>query len=87
MSARSGTVTGIGKYLAEHAPNVDMILADPVGSVLTDYINKGELGEGGSWLVEGIGEDFIPDIADFDKVAKAYTISATPSRSRQRASC
>jgi len=75
----SGTVTGIGKYLEEHAPDVDLVLADPVGSVLTDYINKGELGEGGSWLVEGIGEDFIPDIANFDKVAKAFPISDAES--------
>ncbi len=75
----SGTVTGIGKYLEEHAPDVDLVLADPVGSVLTDYINKGELGEGGSWLVEGIGEDFIPDIADFGKVVKAYAISDAES--------
>ena len=75
----SGTVTGIGKYLEENAPHVDLVLADPVGSVLTDYINKGELGESGSWLVEGIGEDFIPDIANFDKVVKAYAISDTES--------
>ncbi len=75
----SGTVSGIGKYLEEHAPRVEMILADPVGSVLTDYINKGELGTGGSWLVEGIGEDFIPDIADFSKVTRAYAISDAES--------
>jgi cystathionine beta-synthase len=75
----SGTVSGLGKFLEEHAPNVEMILADPVGSVLTDYINKGELGEKGSWLVEGIGEDFIPDIANFDKVTKAYAISDAES--------
>ena len=75
----SGTVTGMGKYLAENAPGVDLILADPLGSVLTDYINEGVLGEGGSWLVEGIGEDFIPDIADFSKVAKAYPISDAES--------
>lgn len=75
----SGTVAGIGKYLEEHAPHVDIILADPEGSVLTDYINKGELGEPGSWLVEGIGEDFIPDIADFGKVVKAYAISDAES--------
>ena len=75
----SGTVSGIGKYLREHAPQVEMILADPVGSVLADYINKGRLGEGGSWLVEGIGEDFIPDIADFDQVTKAYAISDAES--------
>jgi len=47
--------------------------------VLTDYINKGVLGESGSWLVEGIGEDFIPSIANFEKVVKAYAISDTES--------
>ncbi len=72
----SGTVTGIGKYLAEHAPQVEIILADPVGSILADYINTGELHEKrAGWLVEGIGEDFIPSIADFSKVTKAYSIS------------
>ena len=71
----SGTVSGLGKFLAENAPGVDLILADPVGSVLADLINKGQLGESGSWLVEGIGEDFIPDIANFDQVKKAYAIS------------
>ncbi|MBT8107077.1 MAG: pyridoxal-phosphate dependent enzyme [Gammaproteobacteria bacterium] len=75
----SGTVTGISNYLKENAPDVDLVLADPVGSILTDYVNKGEMGEGGSWLVEGIGEDFIPDIADFDKVVKAFAISDAES--------
>ena len=75
----SGTVTGISKYLAEHAPNVDLILADPVGSVLADYINTGELGKKGGWLVEGIGEDFIPSISDFSRVKKAYSISDAES--------
>ncbi|MGA8203176.1 MAG: pyridoxal-phosphate dependent enzyme [Woeseiaceae bacterium] len=71
----SGTVTGVGAYLAKHAPATDIILADPAGSVLADYVNSGELGERGSWLVEGIGEDFIPPIADFGRVTKAYSIS------------
>ncbi len=76
----SGTVSGLGKYLAEYAPDVDLVIADPVGSVLTDYINEGVLHEkGGSWLVEGIGEDFIPDIADFSKAKKAYAISDAES--------
>ena len=37
------------------------------------------MGEGGSWLVEGIGEDFIPVIADFSQVTKAYSISDAES--------
>jgi cystathionine beta-synthase len=75
----SGTVSGMGKYFAEHAPHVNLIVADPEGSVLTEYINEGKLGEGGSWLVEGIGEDFIPTIADFGQVARAYAISDAES--------
>ena len=76
----SGTVSGICKYLNEHAPDVEVILADPVGSVLAEYINTGNLTEkSSSWLVEGIGEDFIPDIADFSRVTKAYAISDAES--------
>jgi cystathionine beta-synthase len=71
----SGTVSGISRFFAAHAPDVELILADPTGSVLADYVNKGELGEKSGWLVEGIGEDFIPPIADFSRVTKAYSIS------------
>ncbi len=76
----SGTVSGLSRYLQEHAPGVKLILADPEGSILADYINKGEIHDkSASWLVEGIGEDFIPDIADFSQVAKAYAISDAES--------
>ena len=81
----SGTVTGVSKYLAENAPEVDIILADPVGSILADYINEGELKEkNASWLVEGIGEDFLPSISDFSRVKKAYAISDKESFSAAR---
>jgi len=80
----SGTVSGFSKYLAEHSPKTEIILADPVGSVLADYINKGELGEARPWLVEGIGEDFIPSIADFSGVTSAYSISDAESFSAAR---
>jgi len=52
-----------------------MVLADPAGSVLADYIRTGTLRTAGSWLVEGIGEDFIPPICDLSRVRQAYTIS------------
>jgi cystathionine beta-synthase len=51
-----------------------MVLADPEGSVLAEYVRTGRVGQAGSWLVEGIGEDFIPPIADLSRVARAYTI-------------
>ena len=72
----SGTITGLSQYFCEISPQVEIILADPEGSVLADYVNTGILKtEVGSWLVEGIGEDFIPPIADLSRIKRAYTIS------------
>ena len=72
----SGTMTGLSRFFARVAPHVELVLADPVGSILTQYINEGVLStKSGSWLVEGIGEDFLPDISDFSRVKKAYAVS------------
>src|SRR5690606_10585456 len=72
----SGTMTGLSRCFAERAPHVELVLADPVGSILAEYINEGTLSEkSGSWMVEGIGEDFLPSISDFSRVKKAYAIS------------
>ncbi|MDP1737458.1 MAG: cystathionine beta-synthase [Caulobacter sp.] len=69
-----GTLTGLGRFFKKHSPKTKMILADPVGSILYDYVNTGTYGAAGSWIVEGIGEDFIPDNAQMDLVSKAYAI-------------
>jgi cystathionine beta-synthase len=72
----SGTMTGLSRYFAKVAPHVELVLADPVGSILTQYINEGTLStKSASWMVEGIGEDFLPPISDFSRVKKAYAIS------------
>jgi cystathionine beta-synthase len=71
----SGTLTGLTRYFRTVAPHVEFILADPAGSILAEYIATGHVSEtSGSWAVEGIGEDFIPAIADMTGVTKAYTI-------------
>jgi cystathionine beta-synthase len=69
-----GTLTGLKRYFAKASPKTEMVLADPYGSILADYIKTGKLGQAGSWVVEGIGEDFIPDICDLAGVKSAYTI-------------
>jgi len=72
----SGTVTGLSQYFARVAPELELVLADPEGSILEEYINRGTLStKSGSWMVEGIGEDFLPTISDFTRVSKAYRIS------------
>jgi len=70
----SGTIAGLTKCFQKSAPGIEIVLADPEGSVLADQVNKGSFGKAGSWLVEGIGEDFIPDICDFSMCRKAYSI-------------
>jgi cystathionine beta-synthase len=72
----SGTMTGLSHYFAKHSPQTEFVLADPVGSILAQYINEGTLSDkSASWMVEGIGEDFLPSISDFSRVKKAYAIS------------
>jgi cystathionine beta-synthase len=51
-----------------------MVLADPAGSVLADLVETGTMREAGSWLVEGIGEDFVPPNCDLSLVRRAYRI-------------
>jgi cystathionine beta-synthase len=79
-----GTITGLSRYFSRVSPGTEMVLADPAGSVLADYVQTGQLKEAGSWLVEGIGEDFLPPIADLTRVRAAYTITDRESLSTGR---
>ncbi|MFZ4396982.1 MAG: pyridoxal-phosphate dependent enzyme [Kiritimatiellia bacterium] len=71
----SGTLTGLTAFFKKANPALEFILADPKGSILADHVNTGTHSRPGSWLVEGIGEDFIPAIADFSMVKKGYTVT------------
>src|SRR5262249_44248622 len=70
-----GTLTGIGRFMQRASPKTEMILADPVGSVLAPLVNTGTMTQAGSWTVEGIGEDFVPPNADLSFVREAYSVS------------
>ena len=63
-----GTITGTGRYLKEHAPKCKIVGVDPVGSLYYDYFQTGQLTEAFSYVVEGIGEDFLPTTMDFSVV-------------------
>jgi cystathionine beta-synthase len=52
-----GTITGIARYLRERNPRLEVIGADPVGSIYSG-------GDVHSYLVEGVGEDFWPETFD-----------------------
>jgi cystathionine beta-synthase len=70
-----GTITGLARYFGRVSPRTEIVLADPAGSIVADYVHTGEVKKDvGSWLVEGIGEDFIPPVCDLSRVTKAYSI-------------
>ena len=79
-----GTLTGLGRFFAKASPKTRMIVADPVGSILAPLINDGEQVEPGSWVVEGIGEDFIPPNCDLSFTGKAYAVTDSESMAAAR---
>ncbi len=74
-----GTLTGLGRFFNKVAPKTEIILADPAGSILYQWVKTGKMEKAGSWAVEGIGEDFIPEVADMSMVTDAFEIDDTES--------
>jgi cystathionine beta-synthase len=74
-----GTLSGVGRYMRRVSPDTKMVLADPKGSVLAPLVQTGKMTEAGSWLVEGIGEDFVPPNCDLSLVSEAFIISDAES--------
>ena len=74
-----GTLTGLGRFFSRVHPTMEIILADPTGSILYEWVKTGKLAKAGSWAVEGIGEDFIPENADMTFVTDAFEIDDAES--------
>lgn len=55
-----GTITGVGTFLKEKLPNVKIVMADPYGSGLGEWVNTGEVGPDGPFVIEGIGSASVP---------------------------
>ena len=60
-----GTISGIGRFLKEKNPSVQVIGVDPVGSLFYEFVKQGTVGKPQPYVVEGIGEDFFPSTMDF----------------------
>src|SRR2546422_422664 len=77
-----GTLAGLTHFFARVAPHVQLVLADPVGSGLASFATTGKLpAKMTSWMVEGIGGDSVPPVADFSRVGRSPP-PAAPSRHR-----
>jgi cystathionine beta-synthase len=60
-----GTISGVGRFLKEKNPAIQVIGVDPIGSLYYDYVKTGKVGKAHSYVVEGIGEDIFPGTMDF----------------------
>jgi len=68
-----GTISGTGRYLKEKNPKVQVIGADPVGSILKAYHDTHQMTEAHPYKIEGVGEDFIPTATDFSVIDRVIS--------------
>lgn len=78
-SGTGGTITGVGRALKAACPSVKIVLADPVGSGLADWVSTGRVGEDGSYDVEGIGASEPPENLHRDVIDSAERVSDADS--------
>lgn len=63
-----GTISGIGRYLKKVMPNVKIVGVDIEGSIVAHFAQTGKMLEAKSYVLEGVGEDFIPKNYDFSAI-------------------
>lgn len=74
-SGTGGTITGVGKRMKERDPAIRVVLADPVGSSLADWVNTGTLGPDGPFAIEGIGSGSVPSNLHRDVLDSAEKVT------------
>ena len=72
-----GTITGVGRYLKERNPKIQIISGDPVGSILAEmWRTKGQSKpEGTPYKIEGIGQDKVPGTLDMSVIDDFMTVT------------
>ena len=70
-----GTISGTGRYLKEKNPKIKVIGADPYGSVFKTYKETGKLMQGTPYLVEGIGQEIIPENVHFKYIDQIINVT------------
>ncbi len=63
-----GTISGVGRFLKEKNPEIKVIAGDPYGSIFKTYNESGIVTEGTPYLVEGIGQERIPENVHFQYI-------------------
>ncbi len=72
-----GTISGVGRYLKEQNPKVQVVMPDPVGSIYYTYFKTGQIPTHAKcdYLLEGIGEDHMAEAIDFSLIDNVIQVS------------
>jgi cystathionine beta-synthase len=74
-----GTISGTARYLKQQNPKIQVIGADPIGSILKEYFDTKKVIPPRPYKVEGIGEDFFPGTLDFSTIDEIIAVSDSQS--------
>ncbi|KXK05735.1 MAG: cystathionine beta-synthase [Chlorobi bacterium OLB4] len=69
-----GTISGTGRFLKDQNPNIKVIGADPLGSIFKTLKDSGVTPEPIPYLIEGIGQDILPDNVDFSVIDEIINV-------------
>ncbi len=72
-----GTISGVGKYLKEKNSDIEVVMADPIGSIYKEFFETGQIGEPVPYLIEAAGQNeaFIPESFDPNVIDRAISVS------------
>jgi cystathionine beta-synthase len=70
-----GTIGGVAQYLKEKDPHIKVIAIDPEGSVFYDYFYTGKIETSSPYLIEGLGDEFLIECADFSNIDDMYRVT------------
>ena len=71
----TGTIVGASKYLKEKNPDIKVIGSDPYGSIYKTFLETGKIPEAIPYLIEGVGQECLPAIANFQWIDEIYNVS------------
>ncbi|HLO66345.1 MAG TPA: cysteine synthase family protein [Holophaga sp.] len=70
-----GTIGGVGRFLKEKNPSVRIVAVDVEGSVFTPFFRTGNPGKAAPYLLEGLGDEFLINTADFSVIDEMVQVT------------